>query len=214
MQVYQDFLDNRLTVLFYCAHINKLLYFSFGLMSALDILTTVLKSSAAHTRLLARLVVCCLHPIMEDHHTNLLELTIEETELLLSYIRQPTQSCGLDPAKLLKAASVLFQMGNQSTSAPLLTEITQSVISLLLQDCNDNCITEGALYLLWTLCHVPEVKYCTSKKDNLTQVLMSLQRSPCSIVSSPARSVLWQLGHGSYEGSTLSFHYTACSKIN
>ena len=195
------FIQHRLAVLFHCAHISNSHYSSFGLMGALDTLKTVLNSSDAQTRLLTRLVICCLQSIMEDHHYSLLELTEEEIDLLLRYIRQPAQFCELDPAKFLKAASVLFRkVPPQSISVRLLTEITQSVINLLQKDF-DNTIMESVIYLLWTLCHVPEIKNSTSKVESLTLKLMSLQESSCSIVSSPARSLLWQLGHGSYEGA-------------
>ena len=203
MQVNQSFLNNHLTTLFYCAHISKYLYSSFGLMSATDTLTTALNSSSAHTRLLARLVICCLHPIMNNSHTKLLELTIEESELLLSFIKEPTQPAGLDPAKLLKATSVLFrEVSSQPISAGTLNQITSGVINLLCRNCNhDNHIVEGALCLLWTLvCYIPEVKHRVSKMGNLTHLLTSLQQSPCSIVSSPARSLLLVLGLWSLEG--------------
>ena len=189
-------------MLFYCAHNKKSLYSSFGLMNALETLTTVLKSSAVHTRLLARLIICCLYPIMADCHTNLLKITTEEMELLLCYIRQPKQPGGLDPTKLLRAASVLYQeFPSQSIPASLVIELIQNLVSLLLQD-YDNCIIEGALCLLWTLCHVSEVKHLLWKMDiySLIHALTSLQQNPCSIVSSPAKAVLWQLGYGSNEG--------------
>ena len=170
-------------------------------MSSLDTLTTVLKSSFADTRLLTRLVICCLHPIMDDSHAKLLELTAEEAELLLSIITQLKKSCRLDPAKLLKATSVLFrEFPLQSIPAQFFTDLCQTTFSLLSNN-YDICITEGALCLLWTLaCYIPEVKYYMSQMKNLVSTLTSLQQSPCSIISSPARSVLFVLNQGSYEG--------------
>ena len=171
-------------------------------MSALDTLTTVLNSPVAYTRLLARLVICCLYPIMGDSQTKLLELTVEESELLLGFIRQPMQPAGVDPAKLLKAASVLFrEFPTQTVSAHFFTELCESVVSLLYKN-HDDCVTEGALCLLWTLsCYVPDIKHhIMSKMDNLIGVLTSLQQSPCSIVSSPARSILLVMGYHSYGG--------------
>ena len=199
--MFQSFLNDRLTTLFYCAHITKYLYSSFGILRAFDRLTTVLNSPAAYTRLLARLVICCLHPIMGDSQTKLLELTVEESELLLDFIRQPMQPGGIDSAKLLKAASVLFrEFPTQTVSAHFFTELCESVVSLLCKN-HDDCVMEGALCLLWTLtCYVPDAKHHMSKMDNLIGVLTSLQQSPCSIVSSPARSILLVMGYHSYEG--------------
>lgn len=205
IQVYQAFLDNRLTILFYCAHISKSHYASFGLLSALDTLSTVLNSSAAHTRLVTRLVVCCLRPIMENHHHNLLELTTEEAELLLRYTRQPTLTSGLDLAKLLKASAVVFQeLPQQTALISLVVDFADSVISIVQQEtrCDDNCVMEGALCLLWTLCHMPGIKDHVTKMDKLVLRLTSLQQSPCSAVSSLASSVLWLLGHCDFKGTT------------
>lgn len=197
----QAFLDQRLTVLFYCAHIRKLHYSVFGIMSAHDTLASVLQSPVPHTRLLARLVICCLLPIMESHHTHLLEMTAEEAKLLLHYIRCPKLPGGLDPAKFLMATSVLYrEFCSQNASSFLVREIVQSVIDLILQDC-DNSVLEGALCLLWTLCHTPTTALHVSLIHTLIQALTSIQQSPCSAVSFPARSILWELGYGNYEGN-------------
>ena len=204
LQAYQTFLDNRLTILFYCAHITKYVYSSFGIISSLHTLTTVLNSSAAYTRLLGRLVICCLYPIMGDSHTQLLELTTQEAELLLGFIKQPKQSTGLDQAKLLKATSILIrECPMQSLSGNFFTELCEGVVSiLLLCEHHDNGVVEGALCLLWSLAsYIPDIKHHVSKMDNLISVLTSLQLSSCSIVSSPARSILLVLGYGNYEGN-------------
>lgn len=203
LQVYQAFLDNRLTILFYCAHISKSHYASFGILSALDTLSTVLNSSAAHTRLVTRLVICCLRPIMENHHHHLLELTTEEAELLLRYTREPTLTSGLDLAKLLKAAAVIFQeLPQQTVLISLVMEFADNAINIVQQEtrCDDNCVIEGALCLLWTLCHMPEIKDHVSKIDNHVLRLTSLQQSPCSAVSSLASSVLCLLGYCDFKG--------------
>ena len=180
-------------------------------MSAPDKLTSVLKSSAAHTRLLARLVICCLHPITDDSHTKLLELTVEESKLLLSFIKRLEQPGGLDPVRLLKAASILFrEFPSQTLSGHLIPELCESVINELNKNHN-NCVLEGALCLLWSLvCFVPEAKHHVSKIDNFVSVLTLLQRSPCSIVSSPARSILFVSDYGNSEGKMghTSYYYT------
>lgn len=203
LQVFQAFLDNRLTILFYCAHISKSHYASFGMLNALDTFSTVLNSPAAHTRLVTRLVICCLRPIMENHHNHLLELTTEEAELLLRYTRQPTLTCGLDLAKLLKAAAVIFQeLPQQAALISLVMEFADNVISIVQQEtrCDDDCVMEGALCLLWTLCHMPEIKEHITRMDKFVLRLISLQQNPISVVSSLASSVLWLLGCCDFKG--------------
>ena len=209
LQVYQSFLNDRLTTLFYCAHITKCIYSSFGLMGALDTLTTVLNSSVAYTRLLSRLVICCLYPIMGDSHTKRLELTTEEAELLLGFIKLPKQSTGLDRAKLLKATSILFrECPTQTLSVKFFIELCESVVGIISCEHHDSDVVEGALCLLWSLvCYIPDIKHHVSKMDNVIGVLTSLQQSPCSMVSSPARSILSVLGYGNYEGILINIMY-------
>ena len=168
-------------------------------MSSLHTLTTVLNSSAAYTRLLGRLVICRLYPIMGDNHTQLLELTTEEAKLLLGFIKQPV---GLDPAKLLKATSILFrECPKQTMSVKFFIELCEGVVSVISCEHHDNGVMEGALCLLWSLAsYIPDIKHHLSKKDNLISVLTLLRQSPCSIVSLPARAIQMVLGYGNYEG--------------
>ena len=79
---------------------------------------------------------------MEDRHYSHLELTAEEKELFLTYIQQPTQLGGLDPAKFLKAASVLLRnLSPENILAPVLMEVTENIVNILLQNYN-NSITD------------------------------------------------------------------------
>ena len=156
-------LNSTLTVLFYCAHVKVFHYSEFGVLSAIDILACFLQSPAAHTRLLARLVICCLLPILEDCHMTLLELT--------------------------------------DASGPLALTLAETVVKQIF-NLQDNCISESALCLLWTLCHTPAIVQRLSQIDHLIPELKTMQQTRCS---SLAKCVLWKLGYGNYEGMLLAF---------
>ena len=139
---------------------------------------------------------------MEDRHYSHLELTTEEREIFLNYIRQPSQPGRLDPAKFLKAASILFRnLSPQNILAPVLLEVTGNITRILVQD-HDKSITDSAMYFLWTLLQLPEIKNTPRKVDTLSQVLARLQRSPSYKISSQARSLLWQLGGENSKGTS------------
>ena len=192
-------LDYRLMVLFYCAHIKVFHYSAFGIASALNSLNCVLESSSARTRLLTRLVICCLHPIMENHHMALLKITEEESQLLLTYIKDTNLPGGLDRAKFLMAVSVLYQ-DPQNALELVGRKIAKTVVEQILQDC-DNHVLEGALCLLWTLSHTIDIAQTISQISHLVAALKQMQQTSISAISSLAKSVLWQLGYGKYEGT-------------
>ena len=104
-------LNSSLTILFYCAHVKMFHYSEFGVLSAIDTLASILQSPAAHTRLLTRLVICCLLPIIEDCHKTLLKMTEEESQLLLTYVRDKViLPGGLDPAKFIMLPLFFMEM--------------------------------------------------------------------------------------------------------
>ena len=198
-------LNSTLTVLFYCAHVKVFHYSQFGLLSAIDNLASFLQSPAAHTRLLARLVICCLIPILEDCHMTLLELTDEESQLLLTYVSETNFPGGLDRAKFLMATSILYgDVCPQNASGPLALTLAETVVNQIF-NLQDNCISESALCLLWTLCHTPAIVQRLSQIDHLIPELKTMQQTRCSTVSSLAKCVLWKLGCGNYEGMLLAF---------
>ena len=79
----------------------------------------------------------------------LLKITEEESQLLLTYIKDTNLPGGLDRAKFLIAVSVLYQ-DPQNALEPVARKIAKTVVEQILQDC-DNQVLEGALCLLWTL---------------------------------------------------------------
>lgn len=120
-------------------------------MSAIDILASVLQSPPAHTRLLARLVICCLLLILEDCHKTLLKMTDEESQLLLIYVSVTNFPGGLDRAKFLMATSILCgDVCPQNVSGPLAVIVAETVVQQIF-NLHDNCVLESALCLLWTL---------------------------------------------------------------
>ena len=191
-----------MTVLFYCAHLKIFHYLQFGVLNAIDILASVLQSPFAHIRLLTRLVICCLLPIIEDCHKILLKMTDEESQLLLTYIRDEIMlPGGLDPAKFLMATSVLYgDVYPQNVSGPLAVTLAEIVVQTIIK-LHDSCVLESALCLLWTLCHTPYIVHRLSQLDHLIPELKTIQQTKCSAVSSLAKCVLWKLGCGNYEGN-------------
>ena len=174
----------------------------FGLSSAIDSLACVLQSPVAHTRLLARLVICCLLPMLQDCHKTLLEMTDEESVLLLIYVAEMNLPGGLDTAKFLMATSVLYgDVCLQNASGPLALTLAETVVKQIF-NLQDNCISESALCLLWTLCHTPAIVQRLSQIDHLIPELKTMQQTRCS---SLAKCVLWKLGYGNYEGMLLAF---------
>ena len=198
-------LNSTLTVLFYCAHVKIFHYSEFGVLSAIDILACVLQYPAAHTRLLARLVICCLFPILEDCHKTLLKMTDEESQLLLTYVSETNFPGGLDRAKFLMATSILFgDVCPQNASGPLAVTVAETVVQQIF-NLHDNCVVESALCLLWTLCHTPAIVQRLSQIDHFIPELKTMEQTWCSAVSSLAKCVLWNLGYGNYEGMLLAF---------
>ena len=196
-----DILEYRLTVLFHCAHRKAFIFSEFGINGAMDCLACVLQSPSTQTRLLARLVICCLLPILEDRHKTLLKLTDEECQLLHTYVKEVTLLGGLDQAKFLMAASILYSDVCPQNASELLTiTLAETVVQQIYKQ-HDNCVLEGTLCLLWTLCHTPAIVQRLSQIDYLIPELKTIQQTRCSTVSSLAKSVLWKLGCGNYEGN-------------
>ena len=198
-----DILEYRLTVLFHCAHRNAFIFPEFGINGAIDCLAHVVQSPAAQTRLLARLVICCLLPILEDRHMTLLKLTDEESRLLLTYVKEVMLLGGLDRAKFLMAASILYSdvcPQNASELLAITLAIAETVVQQIFKQ-HDNCVLEGTLCLLWTLCHTPAVVQRLSQIDHFIPELKTIKQTRCSTVSSLAKCVLWKLGCGNYEGN-------------
>ena len=197
----QTTLNYSLTVLFYCAHIKMFHYFEFCRKRAVNTLGSVLDSPVAHTRLLARLVICCLLPILEDCDKTLLKMTDEESQLILAYIKDNIMlPGGLDPAKFLMATSILYgDVCPQNASGPLALTLAETVVQYIFQ-LHDNCILESTLCLLWTLCHTPAIVQTLSQIDHLIPELKTIEQTRCSTVSSLVKCVLWKLGCGNYEG--------------
>ena len=193
-------LNSTLTILFYCAHVKILHYSEFGVVDAIDTLARVLQSPAAHTRLLTRLVICCLLPILEDHHKTLLKMTDEESQLLLAYVKEVKLPGGLDPAKFLMATSILYSdVCPWNSSEQLSVTVAETVVQHIF-NIQDNCILESTLCLLWTLCHTPAIVQTLSQIDNLIPRLKAMQQTQYSAVPSLAKGVLWKLGYGNHQG--------------
>jgi len=188
-------------VLFHCAHRKAFIFPEFGTNDAINCLAHVVQSPAAQTRLLARLVICCLLPILEDCHKTLLKLTDEESQLLLTYVKEVTLLGGLDRAKFLMATSILYSdVCPQNASGPLAITVAETVVQQISKQL-DNCILEGTLCLLWTLCHTPAIVQRLSHIDHLIPELKTMQQTHCSAISSLAKCVLWKLGWGNYKGN-------------
>ena len=201
LQLHLTILEYRLTVLFYCAHVKMFHFSVFGLSSAINTLACVLQSPVAHTRLLARLVMCCLLPILEDYHTTLLKMTDEESQLLLIYVAAMNLPGGLDTAKFLMAMSILYRdFCPQNVSGLLSVTVAETVVQQIFNP-HDNCILESALCLLWTFCHTPGIVQKLSEMYHLIPELKTIQQTQCSAVSSLAKCVLWKLGCGNLEGN-------------
>ena len=153
----------------------------------------------------------------------LLKITEEESQLLLTYIKDTNLPGGLDRAKFLMAVSVLYQeFSPQNSLGPVAREIAETVVEQILQDC-DNQVLEGALYLLWTLSHTSGIAQAISQIPHLGAALKQMQQTSISLISSLAKSVLWQLGYGNYEGTIFVHDYSiafmnncmpACEKIS
>ena len=200
IQAMQVCLDHQMAVLFYCAHIKKFHSLLFG--TSIDMISSMLQSPATHFRLLTRLTIGCLLPILQRHHMSLMEMTEEEAELLLNYIKHLNLPGGLDSAKLLMATSILYRF-SQNASSSFTRDIAQQTVDVILQQNLSYSTLEGALCLLWALCHSPDMALHMSQEHTLVQVLTWMQQSPCSAVAFPARAVLWQLGYGNHEGNVM-----------
>ena len=139
---------------------------------------------------------------MEDCHKILLKMTDEESQLLLTYIRDEIMlPGGLDPAKFLMATSILYgDACPQNVSGPLAVTLAEIVVQKIVK-LHDNCVLESALCLLWTLCHTPCIVQKLSQIDYLIPELKTIEQTQCSAVSSLAKAVLWKLGCGNYEGN-------------
>lgn len=159
----------------------------------------MLQTPAIHTRLISRLTIGRLHPVMQRHHIKLLKLTQEETELLLRYMRNHKFPGGLDPVKFMKAISVLFTSSDNISSSQIQI-IAQHTVDLILLPEIGYDVLEGALYLLWTLCNSPDVALYISLEHKIVYLLTSMKESQSSEVATLARSVLWKLYYGKKEG--------------
>ena len=200
LQLHLTILNYRLIVLFYCAHVKPLTFSLFGESNAINILAHVLQSPNASTRLLTRLVICCLLPILEECHKTLLKMTDEESQLLLTYVSETNFPGGVDTAKFLMATSILYgDACPQNASGPLALTLAETVVKQIF-NLQDNCISESALCLLWTLCHTPAIVQQLSQIDHLIPELKTMQQTQCLAVSSLAKCVLWKLGCGNYKG--------------
>jgi len=145
-------------------------------------------------------VLCCLIPIMEDHDKTLLTMTEEESELLLIYIKDPMLTGGLDRAKFLMAVSVLYrEFCFQNALGPVAGIIAENVAKQIFQP-NDAHVLESLLCVLWTISHTPQIARAVGQICQLIPALKQMQRSSCSEVTLLAKSVLWQLGCGNWEG--------------
>lgn len=198
----QTTLKYSLTVLFYCAHVKMFHYFEFCRKRAVNTLASVLQSPVAHIRLLTRLVICCLLPVLEDSDMTLLRMTDEESLLILMYIKDNMElPGGLDLAKFLMATSILYgDVCPQNASGPLAMTLAETLVQHI-YNLHDNCILESALCLLWTLCHTPCIVQRLSQIDYLVPELKTMEQTRCSAVSFLAKAVLWKLGCGNYEGT-------------
>ena len=126
-------------------------------------------------------------------------MTDEESQLLLTFLKNIMLPGPLDPAKLLMATSVLYgEFCPQNASGPLAVAVAETVVQQVF-NLHDKCILESALCLLWTLCHTPELQKL-SQIDHLIPELNRMQENQCSTVSSLAKCVLWKLGYGDLEG--------------
>ena len=177
----------------------------FGLSSAIDSLACVLQSPVAHTRLLARLVICCLLPMLQDCHKTLLEMTDEESVLLLIYVAEMNLPGGLDTAKFVMATSILYgDLCPQNASGLLAVAVAEAVVQHIF-NLHDNCILESTLCLLWTFCHTPCIVQKLFQMDHLIPELKKIQHTQCSAVSSLAKCTLLNLGCGNLEGNISRF---------
>lgn len=133
-------------------------------------------------------------------------MTDEESQLLLAYVKEVTLPGGLDRAKFLLATSILYShVCSQNASGPLAMAVAETVVQQLSNQ-HDNHILEGALCLLWTLCHTPAIAQRLCLIDHFITELKMMQQSRCSAVSSLAKCVLQKLGCGNHEGN-ISLNY-------
>ena len=145
-----------------------------------------------HTRLLARLTIGCLWPVLESTNICLLKLTTEEVKLLLKYIDSHNFPGALDPLKFFMATSVLFTCpSNLSESFTLVTRIAQRTVELIRLQCSHS-ILQGALCLLWRLFHSPKIADTMRLEHTL---IKPLEESQNTEVAKLAVSVLWNLNH-------------------
>ena len=133
-------------------------------------------------------------------------MTDEESQLLLAYVKEVTLPGGLDRAKFLLATSILYSdVCPQNASGPLAMAVAETVVQQLSKQ-HDNHILEGALCLLWTLCHTPAIAQRLCLIDHFITELKMMQQSRCSAVSSLAKCVLQKLGCVNHEGN-ISLNY-------
>jgi len=127
----------------------------------------------------------------------LLRITEEESQLLLTYIKDTKLPGGLDRAKFLMAVSVLYrEFSPQNALEPVTRNIAKTVAEQTLHDCN-NQVLEGALCLLWTLSHDLGMAQTISQISHLVPALRQMQQTSISL----ATSLLWRLGYGNCEGA-------------
>ena len=81
--------------------------------------------------------------------------------------------------------------------------VAETVVQQLSKQ-HDNHILEGALCLLWTLCHTPAIAQRLCLIDHFITELKMMQQSRCSAVSSLAKCVLQKLGCVNHEGIILA----------
>ena len=128
-------------------------------------------------------------------------MTDNESQLLLTYAKEGTLPGGLDTAKFLMAASILYSdVCPQNASGPLAITVAETVVQQISKQ-PDNCVLESALYLLWTLGHTPAIVQRLSQIDHLIPELKTIEQTRCSAVSSLTKCVLWKLGCGNFEGN-------------
>lgn len=134
-------------------------------------------------------------------------MTDEESQLLLTYVKEVTLPGGLDRAKFLLATSILYSdVCPQNASGPLAITVAETIIQQLSMQ-HDNYVLEGALCLLWTLCHTPTIVQRLSQIDHLIPELKVIQQTQCSAVSCLTKCVLQKLGCGNHEGN-ITLNYT------
>ena len=136
---------------------------------------------------------------MTEKQIQLLEMTSEEAQLFIQYIHCPELlGGGLELAKVFMTASYICQ----EFTPPNVLSIAHQLIDIILQDCS-NCTLEGALCLIWAICHDPAIALHLSAMHNFIQVLMYLCQNPCSAVAFPAKATLWKLGFGNFTGTLI-----------